>query len=883
MDKSWSSSDTLSNTHDEGVNAFLEFAQSNNPNSKKVSKSQRGPTKKSKANKGKTIVTYNRRGVPIGDGAKKLFTFEEITQRGPTKKTKANKGKKIVTYNRRGVPIGDGAKKLSTLEEMAQRGLTIKSKANKGKIVVTYNKRGVPIGDGAKKLSTFEGKAARSMVPITYESWLDVAEETKEACWKYVLTRFELDPKSRKHTLQSIGTKWKNFKHYLYKKFIMKQKDDPEADLLTPPAMYPLLKIEDWKLFVEQRISRKWEDKSKKAKNIRACNKYNHRLSRKGYVGLIAEIMQETGKAEEEIDRVVCWKRAREMKTGGFDPDVKKIVEKIEELQKTEKVAEVPCGTHDVLTKALGTEEQRGHVRGMGKFVMPHQYFFLPKTVKHYLDNEKNKMDLRLMKVEDELERLKRGINNKVFEGASCQMGGDEDVEDEGPKEPLDNSCYLAVDVPSNIVAKGYVVKYSVSGENIEVMMETCVQGEALLPIPLEEEFVEKVKDALGYILSWPRHLVIRCSDLNKTVAQHAKKDEERKKDVEKNAKKDEESNTKKGMEKEKETGKELESKKEKKRKREPDEEIEKESIIIGKLDDKNCGSQLITGDTINELKASKTKVNEKERKKVDDSRRITRGQRKTRIRMEKSVALKMVAMMVDGHVLKVDSIKVQCEDDVFGYESYTYLSWNDFDKVFTMDEVSGAVVTSYTMYLYEQIKNGPKRDHGICFMTPTATMQSDRKAKSKNVDDSSRSVADRLSTRKDNDIILLPYNSGRHWVLGVLDMKTATCYYLDSLKPRTVDMQFRKIIDAAMGLYVVQSGSKRIAKINWVNSRCPCQPGSTECGYYVLRFMKEIVEEGIEVLVNNNIGGTKNEYTDDDLDAIREEWSTFVANFIFQ
>ncbi|KAI3797623.1 hypothetical protein L1987_32883 [Smallanthus sonchifolius] len=28
-----------------------------------------------------------------------------------------------------------------------------------------------------------------------------------------------------------------------------------------------------------------------------------------------------------------------------------------------------------------------------------------------------------------------------------------------------------------------------------------------------------KVKDAVGHILSWPRHLVIRCSDLEKAVA----------------------------------------------------------------------------------------------------------------------------------------------------------------------------------------------------------------------------------------------------------------------------------------------------------------------------------------------------------------------------
>ena len=67
----------------------------------------------------------------------------------------------------------------------SHRGPTVKAKANK-KIVVTYNKRGVPTGPGAKKLSTFEGLVARSMVLITYDSWLNVDNETKEACWQYV-------------------------------------------------------------------------------------------------------------------------------------------------------------------------------------------------------------------------------------------------------------------------------------------------------------------------------------------------------------------------------------------------------------------------------------------------------------------------------------------------------------------------------------------------------------------------------------------------------------------------------------------------------------------------------------------------------------------------
>ncbi|KAI3773956.1 hypothetical protein L1987_48495 [Smallanthus sonchifolius] len=68
-------------------------------------------------------------------------------------------------------------------------------------------------------------------------------------------------------------------------------------------------------------------------------------------------------------------------------------------------------------------------------------------------------------------------------------------------------------------------------------MMEICVQGKALLQIPLEEEFIVKVKDVVGHILSWPRHLVIRCSDWENVVAKPMRKkwlrelDEENEKD----------------------------------------------------------------------------------------------------------------------------------------------------------------------------------------------------------------------------------------------------------------------------------------------------------------------------------------------------------------
>ncbi|CAH1418454.1 unnamed protein product [Lactuca virosa] len=213
-------------------------------------------------------------------------------------------------------------------------------------------------------------------------------------------------------------------------------------------------------------------------------------------------------------------------------------------------------------------------------------------------------------------------------------------------------------------------------------------------------------------------------------------------------------------------------------------------------------------------------KIKKKEKQNVTLQRRWTRAQMKTRIRIEKSSILKMTAMMADGQVTKVDSIKVQSENDLFEYDSYTYLNWDDFEAVLTMDELTGAVIMSYMI---------------------------------------------------------------RHWVLGVLDMKSDTCYYLDSLSYGNFNMQLKQIVDSAMVLYATQSGSNKRVKLNWVNVTCPVQPGSTECGYYMLRFMKEIVEEGIEVLVKDNIGDGKVEYTTDDIDEIREEWSEFVTGFIYR
>jgi hypothetical protein len=117
-----------------------------------------------------------------------------------------------------------------------------------------------------------------------------------------------------------------------------------------------------------------------------------------------------------------------------------------EELQKDENFEDDPFGKEDVLTQALGTDEQRGRVRGMGKFVRPNQYFFIPKNVKQYLDIATKRMIRRLSTVEDELARMKRGSHKEnVSEAASCHVAPDEIVEDEEPEEPEEPDVSLGM------------------------------------------------------------------------------------------------------------------------------------------------------------------------------------------------------------------------------------------------------------------------------------------------------------------------------------------------------------------------------------------------------------------------------------------------------
>ncbi|KAI3881718.1 hypothetical protein MKW92_031986 [Papaver armeniacum] len=273
--------------------------------------------------------------------------------------------------------------------ETSRRGPTTLSKAFRSsrglKKVVEYNELGQPVGLAAAQLSSYMGVLARQMVPIIHEKWSKVPRSLKDKIWccleLCISGEIRSTPQNKRNLIQNVGALWRSFKSRLTRKYIMPFKDHEDL-LVYPPAMYKFIDKRHWEEFVKIRLSKNFQVRREILSTRRKKNLYPHRLSRKVYAGLMEQLVCKIGKKKGELssnglDRSILWKKAWEDKNGNIPHDAtKERVEKIDKL--TEQVNEgslVTSGSNDILTLALGTAEQSGNVRGMGKFVSQGSYF----------------------------------------------------------------------------------------------------------------------------------------------------------------------------------------------------------------------------------------------------------------------------------------------------------------------------------------------------------------------------------------------------------------------------------------------------------------------------------------------------------------------------
>lgn len=220
-------------------------------------------------------------------------------------------------------------------EPKSARGITtmsrvVKRNMHKVKPVVEYNRRGKPHGKAATEMQSYIGVLARTRVPLVDTNFKKLPKDIRERLWETVDKAYAVGQGGKKMVLSSAAKKWTDFKTSLTRKFILPYKNNKER-LSRPPQLYEFIEQSQWEAFVASRLSPAFEVVHKEQKERREKCEYNHRLSRKGYVGL--EDQLEETMPIEEIDRSLLWRKAREDKQGNIpDPKVAEKAKKIVSL-----------------------------------------------------------------------------------------------------------------------------------------------------------------------------------------------------------------------------------------------------------------------------------------------------------------------------------------------------------------------------------------------------------------------------------------------------------------------------------------------------------------------------------------------------------------------
>ncbi|KAL6272249.1 hypothetical protein ACE6H2_022941 [Prunus campanulata] len=147
-------------------------------------------------------------------------------------------------------------------------------------------------------------------------------------------------------------------------------------------------------------------------------------------------------------------------------------------------------------------------------------------------------------------------------------------------------------------------------------------------------------------------------------------------------------------------------------------------------------------------------------------------------------------------------------------------------------------------------------------------------------ISDRIKNLSNRLNTADGNQFFLVPYNPGGHWVMVIVRPLTETAYYMNSLPKRMVDDEMKNIVNTSIKMFNIHiNKNSRKQQAIWKNLHgTPEQPTSVECGYYVMRFMRDIIHDpDLNFEKKFDKKKDKLQYTQKDIDEVRHEWAEFV------
>ncbi|KAM5570104.1 hypothetical protein ABKV19_017226 [Rosa sericea] len=698
------------------------------------------------------------------------------------------------------------------------------------KFKVTYSDTGNPNGRTRHTLQSYIGMLVRTMVPINVESWPEVDPDLKANIWTDIQDTFKVAPESRKLVLSSAGVKWRYFKTTLTRKYVLPFLGKKKK-LRKPPKQYSYVGLQPWKEFVKQRTSEEWLKLHQKQSERVRKRKYHHRLSRKGYLGLEEELKRKLPEGEI-IDRAIMWKKARIPKNGKIDEELSLVAAKIDELLEKKSKGELEIsGSSDVLSQALDTPEHSGRVRGVGGFVNPSSYFNLPK--KKRIRITKADILARDKERDKELEETKKMLIAQQAKTEAMLYERIAQLEALVTGKTAMHPPATGDNVISPISDKGSFhdkSRIDKSDHNDAKVMENVEECD-IIPTPGKGVGVcELAVDNINNIVAFGS--VFEEGELSKTLHGVPLKEGTVRVSVD-------------GILK-------------------PDAvlpfPIEGEMEFVREA----LGSHVAwPDDLVVRTMFKKKKKNPQFVKSLFDQVEINPWVPKRCKLLYKHAT---TIMKETG-----SSISTVFSKEVFGEPTQLFILSENVINLLEMQWIGQGVIAAYEGYLHELITERDLLDT-FAFVDPAATYNCQRP-------DFVRYLVDRLKEGKSDRIFFMPYNPGKHWILTIL--WEGEIYMLDPLPKPIHYKEWETSVMNAVKTFNAETG--RVNKLPKVKPLpgVPKQPGGVECGYYVMRYMKEIIEDETLSFPTKWAVKTRKSYSQAQIDEVRIEVADYIQSWV--
>ncbi|GER34281.1 lipid-transfer protein [Striga asiatica] len=585
---------------------------------------------------------------------------------------------------------------------------------------------------GSMFISTI-GNVARENIPITIDDWrnkdLDVF---KDLIWNILLETFEIGEKHRRFVMKEAGKLHRRFRSELTRDFLK----DAEGNINKhPPSCYArMITKEQWKTFVEKRVDVSFQIKESGLEVKRLpCHKVS-KAARVNKDGIIEN---------ENVQKV--WNECENLAQGLSDEDAERNVHL------------------DILSQAINAKEYPGRVRGIGFGVSRKDCFPPKKRVKH-----------------DEVQSLKNNLNAVVarLEEMEKKIYGSNAKETQPDLSGFEVHNRLGETIHTRPLPI----------DHVKVSLEVAFEPNALLPVPVDDEELITVRDAIGTFVVWPKNLVF----VNKSISENPQNKGTKNSNVPK---------------------------------RNGEEKHTKGSNEVGTARNGSYCSYL---------------------------------------------TMHVQLLMRPGDLLP----SIMMAKEIFGVSFEEKLGVDEINHVVMHQWIGVSAVCTYIRYLYETFMVRKQLSKRFFFLSPHVTSFLLKK------EEQMKSIVDLLDENNARDkLILAPYNTSVHWVLLAINLKAETIYYLDPMR-KDPDKHMTDVFNTVLRVFRAQVGMvlKKSKHLRWKNIKCPEQANSVDCGYYVLKFVKDIIISDEMTIPDEYFPSYKCvQLSEEQVDEVREEWAQYV------